>query len=188
MHFDVFHRLADRLVMANIAQTVNVLQAMLLTDEETGALVRTPTYHVFEMNKVHHDATIRPVHVRAPGLVRDVDRPVPCPTLSALGERRRRPMPRLGVEHRPGERDVVVDLDLRGGRGGRRHGAAARARSVRSACNTAQNPAAVAPRAVDGPGAHRDRGPARPCHRTRSRLSRPPCAAEPERASRARAS
>jgi alpha-N-arabinofuranosidase len=68
LHFDVFHRHADRLVMANIAQTVNVLQAMLLTDED-GGLVRTPTYHVFEMNKGHHDAVAVPVHV--------VDRPAP---------------------------------------------------------------------------------------------------------------
>lgn len=54
LHFDSFHRHADRLVMANIAQVVNVLQAMLFTDGET--LVRTPTYHVFEMNKGHQDA------------------------------------------------------------------------------------------------------------------------------------
>ena len=54
VHFDSFHRHADRLVMANIAQTVNVLQAVLLTDGDT--LIRTPTYHVFEMNKGHHDA------------------------------------------------------------------------------------------------------------------------------------
>jgi alpha-N-arabinofuranosidase len=62
LHFDVFHKHAERLVMANIAQTVNVLQAMLLTDDQ-GGLVRTPTYHVFEMNKGHHDATAVPVHV-----------------------------------------------------------------------------------------------------------------------------
>ncbi len=49
VHFDAFHRHADRLVMANIAQTVNVLQAMLLTDGD--ALVLTPSYHVFAMNK-----------------------------------------------------------------------------------------------------------------------------------------
>lgn len=60
VHFDSFHRHADRLVMANIAQTVNVLQAMLLTDGET--LVRTPTYHVFEMNKGHHDAAFLPLN------------------------------------------------------------------------------------------------------------------------------
>jgi alpha-N-arabinofuranosidase len=54
-HFDIFNKHSKRLVMANIAQTVNVLQAMILTDEESGALVLTPTYHVFEMNKGHHD-------------------------------------------------------------------------------------------------------------------------------------
>ncbi|WP_433166979.1 alpha-N-arabinofuranosidase [Kribbella sp. CA-247076] len=68
LHFDIFHRHAERLVMANIAQTVNVLQAMLLTDDD-GGLVLTPTYHVFEMNKGHHDATSVPVHL--------VDRPAP---------------------------------------------------------------------------------------------------------------
>src|SRR5690606_20793979 len=43
VHFDTFHDHADRVVMANIAQTVNVLQAMILTDPESGALVKTPT-------------------------------------------------------------------------------------------------------------------------------------------------
>ena len=44
--------------MANIAQMVNVLQAMILTDQ--GKMVLTPTYHVFEMFKVHQDATVLP--------------------------------------------------------------------------------------------------------------------------------
>jgi alpha-N-arabinofuranosidase len=56
LHFDAFHRHANRLVMANIAQTVNVLQAMILTIDDV--MVKTPTYHVFEMNKGHHDATL----------------------------------------------------------------------------------------------------------------------------------
>ncbi|WP_405060103.1 alpha-N-arabinofuranosidase [Kribbella sp. NBC_01505] len=63
LHFDTFHRHAARLTMANIAQTVNVLQAMILTDPDTGALVRTPTYHVFEMNTGHHDADSLAVHL-----------------------------------------------------------------------------------------------------------------------------
>jgi alpha-N-arabinofuranosidase len=54
VHFDIFHRHAPRLTMANIAQTVNVLQSVLFTDGDQ--LIRTPTYHVFEMNKCHHDA------------------------------------------------------------------------------------------------------------------------------------
>jgi alpha-L-arabinofuranosidase len=62
LHFDIFHKHAARLRMANIAQTVNVLQAMILTDESDG-LVLTPTYHVFAMNKGHQDATSVPVHL-----------------------------------------------------------------------------------------------------------------------------
>lgn len=61
IHFDVFHRHARRLRMANIAQTVNVLQAMLLTDGDR--LVLTPTYHVFEMNRGHQDATGVAAHI-----------------------------------------------------------------------------------------------------------------------------
>jgi alpha-L-arabinofuranosidase len=55
---NIFNRHCDRVKMANIAQMVNVLQAMILTD---GAkLVLTPTYHVFEMYTVHHDAQLLP--------------------------------------------------------------------------------------------------------------------------------
>ena len=51
---NIFNNHCDRVQMANIAQTVNVLQAMILTD---GAkMILTPTYHVFEMYKVHQDA------------------------------------------------------------------------------------------------------------------------------------
>ncbi|WP_116952002.1 alpha-N-arabinofuranosidase [Jiangella endophytica] len=72
VHFDAFHRHADRLSMANIAQTVNVLQAMILTDPDSGALVLTPTYHVFAMNTAHHDAASLAVHLDAPDARRDV--------------------------------------------------------------------------------------------------------------------
>jgi len=58
LHFDIFHQ-HRRVVMTNIAQTINVLQAVLLTEGDR--MVRTPTYHVFEMNKEHHDATSLPI-------------------------------------------------------------------------------------------------------------------------------
>ena len=51
---NIFNDHCDRVQMANIAQMINVLQAMILTD---GAdMILTPTYHVFEMYKVHQDA------------------------------------------------------------------------------------------------------------------------------------
>jgi alpha-N-arabinofuranosidase len=49
--------------MANIAQTNNVLQALTLTRAED--MILTPTYHVFEMFTVHHDATILPVELQS---------------------------------------------------------------------------------------------------------------------------
>jgi alpha-N-arabinofuranosidase len=51
---DTFNRHADKLVMANLAQAVNVLQALFLTQEEK--LVLTPTYHIFDMYKEHQGA------------------------------------------------------------------------------------------------------------------------------------
>ena len=49
-----FHDHGDRVRMANIAQMVNVLQAMILTEGED--MVLTPTYHLFRMMKPHMDA------------------------------------------------------------------------------------------------------------------------------------
>nr|WP_187377839.1 alpha-N-arabinofuranosidase [Paenibacillus senegalimassiliensis] len=54
LHFNIFHQHADRVHMANIAQTVNVLQAMILTEGEN--MLLTPTYHAFDMFKVHQGA------------------------------------------------------------------------------------------------------------------------------------
>jgi len=59
LNFHIFQAHADRVTMANIAQMINVLQAMILTDKEK--MVLTPTYHVFEMFKPHQDATSLPV-------------------------------------------------------------------------------------------------------------------------------
>ncbi|MDX1429777.1 MAG: alpha-L-arabinofuranosidase C-terminal domain-containing protein [Rhodothermales bacterium] len=58
---DVFNRNADRVRMANIAQTVNVLQAMILT--RGSRMILTPTYHVFDFYSVHHDARLQSVSI-----------------------------------------------------------------------------------------------------------------------------
>lgn len=53
---NIFNRHASRLQMANLAQTVNVLQAVIMT--EGGKMWLTPTYHVMDMYKVHQDAVL----------------------------------------------------------------------------------------------------------------------------------
>lgn len=55
---NIFHKYAERVKMANIAQIVNVLQSLILTDNEKMAL--TPTYHVFDLYQVHKEATFLP--------------------------------------------------------------------------------------------------------------------------------
>ncbi len=52
---NIFHKHSDRVHMANIAQMVNVLQSMILTDGDQ--MIKTPTYHVFNLYKNHMDAT-----------------------------------------------------------------------------------------------------------------------------------
>jgi len=53
---NVFNKHCDRVKMANIAQLINVLQAVILTDGPK--MLLTPTYHVFHMYKYHQDATL----------------------------------------------------------------------------------------------------------------------------------
>jgi alpha-N-arabinofuranosidase len=58
---NIFNTHCDRVVMANIAQTVNVLQSVILT--EGNRMVLTPTYHVFDMYKAHQGATGLDIHL-----------------------------------------------------------------------------------------------------------------------------
>ena len=53
---NIFNKHSDRIAMANIAQVVNVLQAMILTEDTK--ILKTPTYDVFQMYKEHQDATL----------------------------------------------------------------------------------------------------------------------------------
>lgn len=77
---NVFNKYTDRIQMANIAQIVNVLQSMILTENEK--MVLTPTYHVFEMYRVHQDATYLPIDLIADTRVIR-DRKVPMVSASA---------------------------------------------------------------------------------------------------------
>jgi len=63
LNLNIFARHADRVRGANIAQMVNVLQAMILTDKEK--MVLTPTYYVFKMYVPFQDSTFIPVTFNA---------------------------------------------------------------------------------------------------------------------------
>ncbi|HDQ44375.1 MAG TPA: alpha-N-arabinofuranosidase [bacterium] len=64
INLNIFNNHADRVVMANIAQVVNVLQAVVLTQENE--MVKTPTWYVFRLYLPHHDATLIPIRIQSP--------------------------------------------------------------------------------------------------------------------------
>ncbi|KKM80314.1 hypothetical protein LCGC14_1341110 [marine sediment metagenome] len=80
MNLNIFNNHADRVKMANLAQAVNVLQAVILTEEEK--MILTPTYHVMNMYKVHQDATLIPLSFDSP-MYKFEDESLPSLTVSA---------------------------------------------------------------------------------------------------------
>jgi alpha-N-arabinofuranosidase len=77
---NVFNNHCDRVKMAQLAQTINVLQALILT--EGTKMILTPTYHVFDMYKVHQDAKMLPVKFTSPDYVLD-NKSLPALNVSA---------------------------------------------------------------------------------------------------------
>jgi alpha-L-arabinofuranosidase len=80
MTLNIFNNHADRVRMANLAQTINVLQAVILTDKEK--MILTPTYHVMEMYNVHQDATLIPLAFKSPDYISGNDT-IPAISISA---------------------------------------------------------------------------------------------------------
>ncbi len=62
LNLNIFNNFCERLYMANIAQTVNVLQAMILTKDDQ--IVRTPTFYVYKMFVPHQEANMLPVQLK----------------------------------------------------------------------------------------------------------------------------
>jgi len=63
INLNIFNKHCDRVKMANIAQLVNVLQSVILTDGEK--MVKTPTYYVFKMFSAHQDAELLDSHIES---------------------------------------------------------------------------------------------------------------------------
>jgi len=110
LSLNYFNERCDRIKMANIAQTVNVLQSLILTDGEK--IVLTPTYHVFEMFKVHHDATMLPLHLNCENYVMDGRE---LPALSASASKDKNGAVHISVVNIDPAKEVKLLIDLRGG-------------------------------------------------------------------------
>ncbi|MVM28904.1 alpha-N-arabinofuranosidase [Spirosoma sp. HMF4905] len=77
---NIFHKHCERVRMANLAQAINVLQAVILTKGDK--LLLTPTYHVLEMYNVHQDATMLPIDIKSEDFTLD-NQKLPAVSVSA---------------------------------------------------------------------------------------------------------
>ena len=85
INLNIFNNHADRVKGANIAQMVNVLQAIILTEGDK--MLLTPTYYIFEMYKVHQDAALIPLSFKSP-LYAMNGNSIPAVTASASRDKR----------------------------------------------------------------------------------------------------
>ena len=141
---DIFNKHADRVRMANIAQTVNVLQAMVLTQHEK--MLLTPSYHVFEMYAVHQDATLVPCDVESERYEYG-DYCVPAVSASASIDDSGKL--HLTLSNANPHQDIAVSLFVRGVKGSQVQGRVLQGKSM-NAHNTFEKPNEVQPKEFNG--------------------------------------
>jgi len=110
LNLNIFARHADRVRMANIAQMVNVLQAMILTDREK--MLLTPTYHVFRMYVPFQDATFVPLTLNAGTWTQGQ---ITLPRVDAIAARDAQGRLLLAVTNVDPERPAQIEIALGGG-------------------------------------------------------------------------
>jgi alpha-L-arabinofuranosidase len=140
LNLNIFARHADRVRMTNIAQMVNVLQAMILTDKDR--MVLTPTYHVYKMYLPFQDATFTPVSFDA-GTYAQGD--VKLPRVDAIAARDTQGKLWLAVTNLDPARPASILASVAGAKAASARGQVLTGPRV-DAVNTFEAPSVVAPK------------------------------------------
>lgn len=141
---DIFNKHCDRVRMANIAQTVNVLQAMILTQGEQ--IILTPTYHVFDLYSVHQDATLVPSDVQSEQYeYGEYSVPAVSASASVAGDGKLH----VTLSNANPHKDISVELFVRGMKASEVKGRVLQA-DVMNAHNTFEQPEVVTPQPFNG--------------------------------------
>ncbi|QMW04308.1 alpha-N-arabinofuranosidase [Spirosoma foliorum] len=106
---NIFHKHCERVRMANLAQAINVLQAVILTKGDK--LLLTPTYHVLEMYNVHQDATMLPVEVKSDDFVVDKEK---LPAVSVSASRDKAGKVHISLVNIDPTKPQAISVDLKG--------------------------------------------------------------------------
>ncbi|MFL6628020.1 MAG: alpha-N-arabinofuranosidase [Vitreoscilla sp.] len=142
LNFNIFHEHAERVTLTTIAQMVNVLQAMILTDKEK--MVVTPTYYAFQMYVPFQDARSLPLAIK--DNTRYTLGAVTIPGVSASAARAKDGKVYLALVNTDPSKAVDVAIGVTGAKV---KGAAGKVltSAALDAHNTFQNPQAVKPAA-----------------------------------------
>jgi alpha-N-arabinofuranosidase len=106
---NIFNNHAERVKVANLAQTVNVLQAVILTEKEK--MLLTPTYHVFDLYKVHMDAKLLRADFTSPDYVSGSEK-IPAINLSASRDSAGRV--HLTIVNMDPSKNITLNTNLKG--------------------------------------------------------------------------
>ena len=142
MNLNIFARHADRVRMANIAQMINVLQAMIMTNKEK--MVLTPTYYVFKMYVPFQDATFLPVTFNA-GTYTHSD--IPLPRVDAIAAKDKNGKLWLEITNLDPNQPVDIEVSLAGVTAKSAAGETMTAPKVDSV-NTFESPNTVVPKPI----------------------------------------
>jgi alpha-L-arabinofuranosidase len=140
---NIFNNHADRVRMANLAQIVNVLQSVILTNEEK--IILTPTYHVMEMYNVHQDAFLVPVQLISNDFVMGEDR---IQAVSVSASKNRSGKMHISLTNIDNHNNQEVEIGLNGYRVSKVSGRILTSAKVQDQ-NTFDNPKNVVPKSFD---------------------------------------
>ncbi|WP_114783226.1 alpha-N-arabinofuranosidase [Botryobacter ruber] len=106
---NIFHKHSDRVKMANLAQTINVLQAVILTEGEK--MLLTPTYHVMEMYNVHQDAFLLPLEIKSNNYTVGNES---LPAVSASASKDKQGVTHISLVNIDSKKDQEVSINING--------------------------------------------------------------------------
>jgi alpha-N-arabinofuranosidase len=144
LNFNIFHKHAKRVQMTNIAQMVNVLQAMILTEGPKMAL--TPTYHAFHMYIPFQGATYLPTEITTPDYALGKNT---IPAVSVSAARDTQGKLHLALVNTDPHREAVVTTSIAGAEAKQALGRVLTAKAM-DAHNTVEKPEQVAPVKISG--------------------------------------
>jgi alpha-N-arabinofuranosidase len=144
INLNIFNNHADRVKIANIAQMVNVLQAIIFTDGDK--MVLTPTYYIFEMYKVHQDAALIPLNFKSPVYTLQ-GKTIPAVTASA--SRNKSGKVHITLTNAEPHNAIDLNIELRGFKAGKVAGTILTAKEL-SAHNTFDNTENIKTTPFDG--------------------------------------